>query len=100
MIGESGSSTASSSFTLTLKNPCIDPNFVSISTLPQLRSYYTLYDDALIYAHTPFTVTTYPSEHSLCGPLIYLPSMDGGLLTTVTYPISYLDFSGELIVQT
>ena len=25
--------------------------------------------------------------------------MDGGLLTSVTYPISYSEYSGELIVQ-
>ena len=53
----------------------------------------------MIYTHTPFTVTTHPNQHSLCGELIYLPTMDGGLLTSVTYPISYSEYSGELIVQ-
>ena len=53
----------------------------------------------MIYTHTPFTVTTHPNQHSLCGELIYLPTMDGGLLTSVTYPVSYSEYSGELIVQ-
>ena len=66
----------STSFHLTLRNPCIDPEFVTIekSALPAGLE-YTLYDfeseAGYKFTHEPFTIVTKPIEHNLCGELYY-----------------------------
>ena len=58
----------SASFTLTLKNPCVDPNFVTIekAALPTGLE-YTLYDfdseQGYTFTHDPFQIVTEPIDH-------------------------------------
>ena len=74
VIGSLTTLQATASFVLTLSNPCIDSNFVTIEKVAALPAglEYVLwdFDDVLGYTftHAPFTVKTKPLVgHSLCG---------------------------------
>ena len=61
-------------FTLTLKNPCIDPTFVTIETSVLLNQFYELHEHDPIgfqFTHDPYTIQTVPITHGLCGDLTY-----------------------------
>ena len=86
---------ATSSFQLTVKNPCIDPAFVSIdqAALPAGLE-YDLYgfDDSLgfTFVHDPFSVSTSPLiGHTLCGDVLYNVWFEGDLITDSTRPLRY-----------
>lgn len=63
---------ATATFTLKLKNPCIDPAFVVINqvALP-VDEEYILHDYKKVggynFRHTPFDIVTTPITHTLCG---------------------------------
>ena len=86
---------ATSSFQLTLMNPCIDPAFVTIDKVPlPLGLEYDLYAFDLslgfTFQHDPFTVTTYPLlGHSLCGDVHYNVWFEGDLIAEATRPMKY-----------
>ena len=66
----------SQTFELRVMNPCFDPLFVTIDTIPlPTGTEYTLYAQSLLapfaFTHTAFTVTTFPFQHTLCGALTY-----------------------------
>ena len=62
------------SFTLTIKNPCIDIAYVTIEKAELANIEYNLYSyDELgfQFVHDPFRINTVPISHSLCGQLTY-----------------------------
>ena len=83
---------------VTIKNPCIDPAYVTI-TAPALfdNEDYTLYDGPEVFgAHGDFVIVTEPvSDHGLCGSLTltayYQPIADGDYVTLVAddHPVTY-----------
>ena len=89
IIGTVGSLSKESEFTLTLKNPCIDSNFVQLSPVPQPDRDYTLYDSVEFIYHDEFIVATSPFEHSLCGSLTYSAKVDDFQLTASSTPAAY-----------
>ena len=65
-------------YTQTIKDPCINTDFVNIlaGDLPELD--YDIYQGELVYAaHPESTVSTTPITHTLCGDLDYTPKYDG-----------------------
>ena len=96
-VGTSNTIEKQSTFTLTLKNPCVDPDFVSINKLPlPIGMQYELYDDepnaGYQFTHDPFTIKTLPFSHSLCGPIDHLVLFMGVQISpsaTATSPIKY-----------
>ena len=81
-------------FTLRLKNPCVDPHFVSISqpSLPVSLLQpitYTLFDSAEDYTHNMFEIVTEPIEHSLCGDFELTPGFNGDTIDDESRPLSY-----------
>ena len=62
----------SADFTLTLRNPCIDPAYVTIEQAVLLNQVYEIYefDSGFQFTHNPFTVKTLPYDHTLCGDLV------------------------------
>jgi len=64
------------SFSVTIKNPCIDPAFVAIAFAPgALRdASYVLFeypDTGFTFSHDAFSVVTKPFQHAMCGGLTY-----------------------------
>ena len=84
-----------SSFVLTLKNPCIDPTFVKIEKVALPKDIkYTIYDynDAQGYTfmHESFIVATQPLVgHSLCGELDYAVFFENLQVTSSSRPMKY-----------
>ena len=74
---------AQSSFTLTLRNPCVDPLFVKIDKvlLPSDLTYALWEGDpgtGVQFSHDPYLVSTTPLVgHSLCGEVDYAVLFDG-----------------------
>ena len=77
VVGQAGNDipkAAVANFKLTIKNPCIDPGFVTIDKAVLLDKIYELYEHdplGLQFLHDPFTIKTKPIAHSLCGILSY-----------------------------
>ena len=68
----------SNSFDLTVKNPCIDPNFVTITAPTMAALTYTISSDPAKFAsHSAFTISTLPIPHTLCGNIAYSATFDG-----------------------
>jgi len=65
---------------LTFKNPCIDQSFVKINEpdppIPNL-SYIISSDPKEFAAHSAFTISTFPTPHTLCGDIAYSATFDG-----------------------
>ena len=87
-------STTEVTHTVIIKNPCVDPDFVTIQAPNDFLLQEYIIDSGLkdLNAHDMFTVETYPViSHSLCGPITLTPKYDGALLpssdplTIVTY---------------
>ena len=82
------------SFTLTVKNPCIDPAYVTIGTtaLPTGKS-YTLYmfDPVAKYefSHDAFAINASPAALAICGDLTYIANFEGTLIDEITEPMAY-----------
>ena len=75
--GEAGNVVKTSdtaTFSFTIKNPCIDPTYVTIEKAVLLNQIYELHEfDPVGYefTHDPFVIKTLPFDHSLCGSLTY-----------------------------
>ena len=81
---------------MTLKNPCIDSNYVTISTAVLLNQVYELYENDPIgfqFTHDPFTVVTTPIAHSLCGSLSYTSTFMAATIDSTSTPVSYTQVS-------
>ena len=95
VLGTAATLEATSSFQLTVKNPCIDPTFVTIDkgTLPAGLEYdLYAFDDSLGFTlmHDPFMVSTSPLvDHTLCGDVHYKVWFNGNLVTDSTRPLRY-----------
>ena len=83
----------SATFNLRIKNPCIDSAYVSIkaSPFPVGPLEYTLYFGSLaspiqILSHSPYTVTTTPIAHTLCGAISYSATFRGAIADSTTLP--------------
>ena len=77
---------------LTLKNPCIDPAYVTIESMPLVIHSYDLYDfdpTGLQWIHDPFNVNTVPISHTLCGDLTYEATFMDNPIDTVSDPMKY-----------
>jgi len=80
-----------STFTLTLKNPCIDPAYIEIQqvALP-VDETYVLHDfkvsGGYTFAHDAFNIVTQPFQHNLCGGLTYTATFNGQAINTTTKP--------------
>ena len=75
-------------FVLTLRNPCIDPDYITILKLPIFREMYTLFDE-MEWAYPTNTYETRPIGHSLCGGLSNSVIFIDESLTLDSAPISY-----------
>ena len=76
-----------SSFTLTVKNPCIDPAYIAIHQTPlPAGKQYILHDYKIAggytFTHDPFSIVTFPITHSMCGGLTYTATFNGSSITT------------------
>ena len=59
---------------MTLKNPCIDANFVTFANPGITAQQYELYEHdppGFQFTHDPVTIDTQPITHSLCGAISY-----------------------------
>ena len=85
----------STSFNLRVKNPCIDPDFVYIQTVPLPTGLsYTLYSfdasNRYEFSHSSFIVTTSPIvSHTLCGPLKYQATFESAPIDSSSVPMAY-----------
>ena len=100
--------------TVIIKNPCVDPEFVTIVAPDNFEPQDYIIDSVLasLDAHGLFTVETNKViGHNLCGDITLTPSYDGALLpsadplTQVGYSSTDLQFSiistnGDLIGST
>ena len=67
------------SFDLMIKNPCLDTNFVAITVPDVLNTNYRISDPAkTTAAFPPFTYTTTPGAHQLCGDFTYTVTDSSG----------------------
>lgn len=75
--------------TLELKNPCLDPNFVSISSVAMLSP--RSYTDSTFaqWTHDPFQIVTQPISHQFCGSLAYTATYLGQEINSQTMPMGY-----------
>lgn len=82
-------------FNLRISNPCIDLDFVQINkeALPMGLTYalwdYEPVPDGFKFTHDPFTVSTQPFDHELCGEVRYKVYFEGRLLSKTSAPLSY-----------
>ena len=82
--------TSSTEMNLTVKNPCVDQNFVSIVGSPLNALQYDINTGPNAYAaHTEFTVNTVPIVHMLCGDLTYSATYKGNPISTSDMPLAY-----------
>ena len=73
-IGITEKQTGAASFTLTLKNPCIDPAFVTFPQPAISSQQYELFEHdptGFKFTHDPVSITTSPIVHTLCGAISY-----------------------------
>ena len=79
----------SADFILTLRNPCIDPAYITINQVPlPVGEQYILHDFKAVggytFTHTPFDIVTLPFQHSMCGGLTYTATFNGSPIDTTT----------------
>ena len=92
VTGLNTQSTVTATFTLKLKNPCIDSSYVTIQTVALVDQVYDLYDfvpDGFSWTHDPFTLNTTPITHSLCGDFTYEATFMGSAITAASTPVKY-----------
>ena len=83
---------AQRSFTLTIRNPCINSAFVTINQSVLVDKTYQLYSfkpSGFSFNHSPFTVATNPISHTLCGDLVYTSTFMSVAITGASTPLSY-----------
>ena len=89
--GENVITAVSATFILRVKNPCIDPEFVSISQkeLP-IGEVYVLHNfkaqGGYTFTHAPFELVTNPIAHNLCGKLAYTAKFESEPIDAMTKP--------------
>ena len=66
-------------YELTIKNPCVNKDFVTINAPTLSKETYTIDSGSKTFdAHTPFTVVSTPAgSHELCGDLSIVAKFDG-----------------------
>ena len=77
-------------FDLTFRNPCVDPDFVSVKkiNLPDLD--YTINSGSVTYdPHALFVIETTPIDHDFCGLLTIVPTYEGAPLLDQSGPLTY-----------
>ena len=79
----------SASFLLKLRNPCIDPAYITINQVPlPVGEQYILHDFKVVggytFFHDPFDIVTLPFQHDLCGGLTYTATFNGSPIDTTT----------------
>ena len=85
---------AVATFNFQVKNPCIDPAYVTIETKPLVAQNYILYDPdppatGAQWTHDAFVLNTVPVAHSLCGGFTYEATFMGAAVGLVTAPMSF-----------
>lgn len=89
LTGISGTFEASEAFTLTIKNPCIDPNFTVIE-MPSLSDHvYRINEPEISFTHGLATLLTFPVPHQLCGELAYDALWADNYIDFSSVPLSY-----------
>ena len=82
-------------FTLRLKSPCVDHNFITFNEQALTDGLvYMLYDydpapEGFKFNHDAYTVTTQPFDHTQCGDLAYNAYLDGVLMSDSSSPMAY-----------
>ena len=97
VIAQSGSTTVQedfAEFNLIVKNPCIDPAFVTIQSVPlPVGEQYILHSYDLLtryeFQHDAYTVVTQPIPHTLCGDLDYQVTFNTASIDATTSPMAY-----------
>ena len=75
---------------MVVKNPCIDPAFVSIEKKPLPSDVsYTLLEGNRAFIHSPFELVTTTDSQALCGSITYTATFDGVPVSLETVPMSY-----------
>ena len=86
---------ASTTFILRVKNPCLDPKYVKIVPNDLFYMTYTLGSFApsgMEFEHNRFTVETYPVQHDLCGEITYEAFFNGQPVAGTTLNTSPLQY--------
>lgn len=86
------------------KNPCIDPNFVSINVLnpPLIDTTYNVGQGPkqILPAHAQFTLRILPGpDHNLCGPIEVEPLYEGNVIQ-IGDPVTYNSVTDIFTVNT
>ena len=96
VTGTAGNVTPTSgkaSFDLTVKNPCISPDFVTIQAEALIDQSYELYEydpDGFEFTHNEFRIQTVPISHELCGGLTYTSTFNGlAINSSSAWPVKY-----------
>ena len=80
------------SFSLQIKNPCIDDTFVFFSTpapTPQNLE-YIIFDSPTMFQHSAFPYETQPVSHQLCGTPVFTLVAGGSTITSPSsQPVGY-----------
>ena len=83
--------TVTKQFEFVVKNPCIDPNFVTV-TAPLVNALTYIIDDpqATVDVHGSSMIQTVPITHTLCGiDIVFRATFDGSDATTTSQPLAY-----------
>jgi len=94
--GNVDETTGSATFDLTISNPCIDPDYVTITAPTIADISYIIAEGPIIFtAHDPFTIVTVPITHTLCGDIAYEGMFDGTAVDgdTLSYFTGILSFT-------
>ena len=93
IVGELGTinrKQVESVFKLTLRNPCVNPDYVQIDPVPTFHQNYKLYGDKVEWTHEDTIYHTNPIGHSLCGDLSFTAVFrDEQDLSVDTAPVAY-----------
>ena len=92
ITGTSGDKSASRSIIVVFKDPCIDPNYVTVIPATLVDQEYTLSTNApngLQYTHDAVTYTTSPIQHTLCGEATYTATFNGNAIGPSDTPMKY-----------
>lgn len=90
-IGSSFKLTSEVSFTLTLRNPCINTTFIEIipRDLPAIES-YLIYEDFRIVQLNQFSISVFPGEDpEICGQIGYQLQVNGEEINRNSRPIAF-----------
>lgn len=78
--------TSSQTFVLTVKNPCFDTNYFSVTPAAELDEIsYTVGESAKATQHDPFTIVASQAVKNICGGLSYTSQNSLGAAGVVSY---------------